>query len=344
MEPVPLCKGEIILQIEHGGQMMELTPQSRVSSVIVDDADDVGRARAKLGSSKTVGVRIDAKLNKEEDTTSREWNAGWMISQFREPVDRAIAAGADFLYIRMAEDLQVLRAAVLAATEVSGIGILTELPVDEEGMMPDETPLLAAMGILQRIGVAGMMLTGDIEEVTETIDELSPYALIALGYVPDAGDVESGAELPEAEFYLAAGGAQVETLNARIPLSDDSDEPDADRDYILAPVGRKVHFVDATIDISEPMDLEEHFEEELLELEDSFSGAVKIEIETVEDIYLLAENQYLLERPVCLAAENPELLEKALKVFNGIALYDHTWEIDSDVLSYFCSHYGLVVL
>ena len=44
-----------------------------------------------------------------------------------------------------------------------------------------------------------------------------------------------------------------------------ADEPDADEDYILAPVGRHVHFVDATIDISDPLDLEDHFEETLLE-------------------------------------------------------------------------------
>lgn len=342
MEPVPLCKGEIILKIEHSGQIASLRPQSRVSSVIVPRAEDIAEVRKKLAQERPVGVRIDASLNTEEDTTSGDWDADWLIDQFREPVDKAIEAGADFLYLRMTQDLQVLRAAVLAATEVSGIGILTELPVDEEGRTQDGTSLMAAMGILQRIGVAGMMMTGDVEEVTDTIDELSPYAFMALGYAPDPLDVHD--ELPEAEFYLAAGEVQAEQLNAHIPLNDDTDEPDADRDYILAPVGRHAHFVDATIDISDPMDLEDRFEETLLEMEDVFSGAIKIEISSTEDIYLLAENQYLLERPVCLAAENPVLFEKALRIFNGIALYDHTWEIDEDVLDDFCRRYGLVVL
>ena len=52
----------------------------------------------------------------------------------------------------------------------------------------------------------------------------------------------------------------------------------------------------------------------------------------------------MLERPVCLEAENPELLEQALRVFDGIALYDGTWELDEDIFDYFRQHYGLVAL
>lgn len=244
----------------------------------------------------------------------------------------------------MRETVQVLRAAVLAVTDVSGIGIFAELPVEEDGRMPDGSSVMSAMGILQRIGVAGMILSGAVQEVEETIDELSPHAFIALGYAPSERDLHSRQVLPEAEFYLAGSPAQAEKISSRIPPSDDTQEPDADEDYILAPVGGHAHFVDATIDISDPIDLEDHFEETLLETEDIWSGALKLEITSDEDIYLLAENQYLLERPVCLAAENPILFEKALRVFNGIALYDGTWELEPEILEEFRRHYGLVAL
>ena len=52
----------------------------------------------------------------------------------------------------------------------------------------------------------------------------------------------------------------------------------------------------------------------------------------------------MLNRPVCLEAEDPELLEEALRVFDGIALYDGTWELDENTLEYFCRHYGMVSL
>lgn len=343
MEPVPLCKGEIIVHIQNREQLADLNQDSHAAAVIVDNAADAALARDCAGS-RLVGVAIDARLPQEEDTTSESWNADWMIDQFRETVAGALRSKADFLYLRMAESLQVLRAAVLAVTDQSGIGILVELPVDEECCMPDGTPLLCALGILQRIGVAGLLLDGDMDDVEEVIEELSPHSRAALGLALGLRDGRHGEQLPEAEFYLANNQEQVERIYPLIPDSDDLEDPMADRDYILAPVGRNVHFVDATIDISDPLDLEDHFEETLLELEDVWSGAIKLEITSMDDIYLLAENQYLLERPVCLAAENSELFEKALRVFNGIALYDGTWELDEEHLERFYRCYGLVSL
>lgn len=341
MEPVPLCKGEIILKIEHRGQLTSLGPQSKVSSVIVTDPMDIGLARSRA-KGKPVGLMIDASLQEPEAIMGRK--PDWMIDQFEGIIARALRAKADFLYIRMCENLQILRAAVLAATDQSGIGIMAELPVGEDGCMPDGTPVLCALGILQRIGVAGLILTGDIREISETFEEIAPHAHVALGLAPLMHNFAEEQELPEAEFYLVYSETQAQKVSAVMPENDDTDEPEADRDYILAPVGRHVHFVDATIDFSDPMDMEDRFEETLLELEDVWSGAIKIEIESMEDIYLLLENQYLFERPVCLAAENPLLFEKALRVFNGIALYDGTWELDEDILEEFCHRYGLVAL
>lgn len=343
MEPVPLCKGETILKVQHSGQVAALSATSSASSLIVHDVEDIAVAHERMLGCP-IGMQIDAELAEEEDMSDSRWTSDWLIEQFRKPVDEALRHHADFLYLRMADTLQVLRAAVLAVTDVSGIGILVELPVAEDGCMPDGTPLMCALGILQRIGVAGLILNGALDEVAETIEELSPHACVALGCLPTPEEISAGEEMPEAEFYLVSSERQAEQLQEHIPLNDDSDEPDADEDYILAPVGRHVHFVDATIDISEPLDMEDHFEETLLELEDVWSGAVKLEISSIEDIYLLAENQYLLERPVCLAAENPELFRKALRVLNGIALYDGTWELDAEVLEEFQRHYGLVAL
>ena len=57
-----------------------------------------------------------------------------------------------------------------------------------------------------------------------------------------------------------------------------------------------------------------------------------------------AEVRLLLSRPVCLCAEDPELLEKALRIYVGLALYDGTWEQDPAVVKYFCEKYGMIWL
>ena len=52
----------------------------------------------------------------------------------------------------------------------------------------------------------------------------------------------------------------------------------------------------------------------------------------------------MISRPICLCAENADLLEKGLRVFPGLALYDGTWEQPDEVVHYWERKYGLVRL
>lgn len=345
MEPVPLCAGEVILIIEHSKQMMSVDWHSnRASSVVVPDRMSIAAAKSHVGK-RPVGALIDADdWEPETGHLDAKWPSEALIDRYKAIARSAIYARADFIYIRMKQSLHALRAAVLAVTDQSGLGIMAEIPVDEDGRTADGSSAMAVVGILQRIGVAGVILRGEPEDVDDVIAELAPYANLALGVSVDPHRLHEMQNLSSVEFYKTSEPDDVEVLLSSAPPSCGKNEPDVDEDYILAPVGVHAHFVDATIDISDPIDLEDRFGEKLLELEDQWSGALKLEINTEDDIYLLDEVQYMLGRPVCLAAENPELLEQALRVFDGIALYDGTWDLDSDIFDYFRQHYGLVAL
>lgn len=344
MEPVPLCRGEVILTLERPQQTMSIDWKScDASAVVVPDAMSIETAKKHAGV-RPVGILIDADGWNPEEDFGAKWPSERLIGRFKNITKRAMHERADFAYIRMKQNLHVLRAAVLAVTENSGMGILVEIPVDEDARTPDGSSALAVVGILQRIGVAGVILTGEPQDVDDVVEELAPHANIALGVSVDPYELRDMEELPSVEFYHTNEPEEVHRLAANTQLCFSADEPDADEDYILAPVGMHAHFVDATIDISDPIDLEDRFGETMLDLEDQWSGALKLEINTPDDVHLLAEGQYMINRPVCLAAENPELLEEALRVFDGIALYDGTWELDEDTFDYFCQHYGLVAL
>lgn len=344
MEPVPLCSGEVILTLETPSQMMSVNwDNCHAASFVVPDAMSLAAVKSHAGG-RPVGMMINADGWNPEEDIGAEWPSERLIGRFKNIVSRATHAKADFIYIRMRQNLHVLRAAVLAVTDQSGLGILVEMPVDEDGRTGDGSSALAVMGIMQRIGVAGVILTGEPEDVDDAIEELAPYANIALGVSVEPHELDEMKHLQSVEFYHTSDLEHVRRILERAPESTGKNEPEADEDYILAPVGVHTHFVDATIDISDPIDLEDNFGENLLDLEDQWSGAWKLEISTPYDVHLLAENQYMLERPVCLEAENPELLEEALRVFDGIALYDGTWELDEDIFDYFRQHYGLVAL
>lgn len=74
------------------------------------------------------------------------------------------------------------------------------------------------------------------------------------------------------------------------------------------------------------------------------SGAFKLLLETEDDLVALEECRCMISRPVCLCAENADLLEQGLRVFPGLALYDGTWEQPDEVVHYWERKYGLVRL
>lgn len=80
MEPVPLCKGEIILKVEQND--LPSSVPAKAAAAIVADPNDLESVRRTMEGC-LVGVMLDAQLREEEDTTSENWNADWMVSQFR---------------------------------------------------------------------------------------------------------------------------------------------------------------------------------------------------------------------------------------------------------------------
>ena len=60
-----------------------------------------------------------------------------------------------------------------------------------------------------------------------------------------------------------------------------------------------------------------------------------------DDVQALADYQYMLTKPVCLACDDAELLEAALRVYQGRALYDGA--LAENALLPLCDKYGLLI-
>jgi len=110
------------------------------------------------------------------------------------------------------------------------------------------------------------------------------------------------------------------------------------------PDGRNAHFIAPTVDISEEIVCDHRLYERLLEAEDEEAAVLRLVLEDEEGIQDLEDDLYMLARPVCLCAGTPELLEKALRAFYGLAVYDGTWELEPEILKYFEQKYGLICL
>lgn len=73
-------------------------------------------------------------------------------------------------------------------------------------------------------------------------------------------------------------------------------------------------------------------------------GALRIAILEEDDLEIFAEEQYAIKDALCLWSDVPELMEGALRVYQGRAFYDGTAELEPEVLERLSRLYGLIVL
>ena len=78
--------------------------------------------------------------------------------------------------------------------------------------------------------------------------------------------------------------------------------------------------------------------------ENAPQGALKIAIYDEDDLYTFAENQYAVKDALCLWTDVPELLEQALRLYQGRAFWDGTGELEAAFLQEMARKYGLVLL
>ena len=84
--------------------------------------------------------------------------------------------------------------------------------------------------------------------------------------------------------------------------------------------------------------------EDIIAAEDNPVGAVKIAIREEDDVDIFAQHQYAVREALCLYADVPELLEGALRVYQGRAFYDGTGGLEREELARLGRLYGLIVL
>ena len=292
-----------------------------------------------------VGLVLECPPVPDEDECERPVTMDY-IRRCKRAFRPLLHDDAAFYYLRGAQTFASLRAAVLALGDITGRTVIAEIAIeDDEGRMADGTDVRAAVGVLQRIGVTTVILTArDPEAITEALDMAAPYARLSLGVCVHSAWLRAQTKLYNTELFLPAEHDDTARLLQAMEAHKGGEFVPRDHDdFILAPDGKNPHFIDPTIDISDEIECGPRLEEALIEAEDD-AGALKIVLETEDDVIKLEEFRYMISRPVCLCAESAELLEQGLRVYPGLALYDGTWEQPEDVVHYLEQKYGLIRL
>lgn len=344
MEPIPLSDGQLIVTDPDDHTLIVSNPK-RIAGALAANPEIFARLRETCPQVPT-GLMIQCP-EWDEDAEPPATEA--YIQKCRKVFGTFLRHHADFYYLHGLSGFHALRAAVLAMTDLCGAALMVELPVDADAHMEDGTDCVAAVAVLQRIGVSTIILTAsEPEDLPEALNAIAPYARLSLGVRCPAVWLLRNLELPNVELFVPVPTERARRLadlvymraargtNTIIPRNLD--------DVVLAPDGRDAHFIDWTTGISDEISCDHLLGERLIELEDEAPAAFKLLLEEEEDVIALEENLYMITRPVCLCAESPELLEKALRVYAGLALYDGTWEQEARILKYFSEKYGLICM
>ncbi len=258
-----------------------------------------------------------------------------------------------------------LRAAVLAIRQVSQKPIWVTVTCDDHGRLEGGSDLLATFIVLEGMGISafGLAEGEEFQEMVEQLARIAPYASIPLlarirGTVGedtalDATDMEKRVtRLAPLGVQIVGGWNGVEqtqmaglkegvTLMASRPKVTFPTDPDV----IPCASETEARFITPDIEVGEPLECTPDLMEDIVWAEEeSPQGALKIAIYEEDDIDLLAETQYAIRDPLCIETHAPDLLEGALRVFQGRAFWDGMGEIEPEFLEEMRKKYGLILL
>lgn len=186
---------------------------------------------------------------------------------------------------------------------------------DGEGESPTRVHMLAALFVCEGMGAAAFGVECPEEAAEERLAELAAYARIPL-------------------FWVRRGEI----------VSYPYERTSLDPDVIPCATGTDPCFIRRTIDVGEELECGPDLLEDIIAAEDDPVGAVKIAIQSQDDVEVFAQHQYAVREALCLWSDVPELLESALRVYQGRAFYDGTGDIDREALERLSRIYGLIVL
>ena len=274
-------------------------------------------------------------------------------------------AGVDLYVIETMMTLTDARAAVLAIRSMSKKPILVSFTCDESGKILSGTDVVAALSVMEGMGVSafGLNCSAGPEQMLPQLQRLHKYARVPLIAKPNAGmpkivNGEAVYNCPPEEFaalvpeMLKAGvalfGGCCGTTAAHIKALHDALReakfvPAAPQHTDLLPAATEKLPCYLPVDaghgavLTAGADLEDRLADAL----DGDAPMIALRIDTWEDIDALTDVQYLLTKPLCLVCDDAELLEAALRVYQGRALYEGV--LPEAALLPLSARYGLLI-
>lgn len=269
-----------------------------------------------------------------------------LLDIYTEQASALEKAGVDLFVIETMMTLSDARAAVLAVKSVSDKPVFVTFTCDENGRTLAGSDITAVLQIMQGMGVDAFGLNCSVgpDKMAAQLRRLHEISRVPLIAKPNAGipEIEDGQtvyscspgdftafleEMAAAGVMIFGGccGTTAEHIAAlKQKTADLKLCPPRPQQEALLPCAteKELFFLDPAVCGGDAIPCSENFEELLEDALEQDAPFITVEIRSQDELDWFADAQYMISRPLCLRCDDAALLDRALMLYQGRALYE----------------------
>lgn len=274
-------------------------------------------------------------------------------------------AGVDLFVIETMMTLSDARAAVLAVRSVSDKPIFVTFTCDENGRSLSGTDITAALTVLQGMGIDafGLNCSAGPAEMLPQIKRLREFSRVPLIVKPNAGmpEIQGGKTVyncPPEQFvelvpeFLASGVAifggccgttseHIAALSKALKNAEPVAPAPKFTDLLPASTEKLTAYLPVDARHGTILTVTDELEDELSDALDTDDAMVAVRLDTWDEVELFADCQYMISKPLCIVCDDADILEAALRAYQGRPLYEGT--LPDSALAPLVSKYGVII-
>ena len=284
---------------------------------------------------------------------------------YREQAEAMEEAGVDLFVIETIMTVPDARAALLAVKDVSDKPVLVSFTCDENGRTLTGSDVRAALVIMQGMGIDafGLNCSTGPAEMLDQAKRLRDLAEVPVAIKPNAGlpktingetvydclpdefvkHTKEFAELGAGLFGGCCGTGPKHIAKIAPELKDfkfRKPEPEYS-DKIVCATEKDVFIFEQGIEAGEIIECSPELEDNIRKANKSDSQIITIRINCEPDIDEFEAAQYAIRKPLCVVCDDAALLNEALALYQGRALY--AGNLSDDELAPMVRRYGLII-
>lgn len=288
-----------------------------------------------------------------------------LVDIYTEQAAALEKAGVDLFVIETMMTLPEARAAVLAVKSVSKKPVFVSFTCDENGRSLTGTDVCAALLVMEGMGVDAFGLNcsaGPAEMLPQIrrLGEISALPIIAKANagMPQMINGETVYNCPPEEYAahipaLLEAGARIfggccGTHRGHIAAVAEclkgaklGDKSPKHTDLLPCATEKNAFFLDPAAECGCCIECGDELEDELADALEEDDEMIAIAIDNMDQLDDFADCQYMISKPLCLVCDEADILEQALRLYQGRALYEGS--LSDEELLPLSEKYGLII-